>query len=1116
MPKRTDIKKILIIGSGPIIIGQACEFDYSGAQACKSLREEGYSVILVNSNPATIMTDPDMADRTYIEPITVEVLEKIIERERPDACLPTMGGQTGLNTAVEAYEKGIFEKYGVELIGAKYDAIKKAEDRKLFKEAMQKIGLDLLESGLAYSVEEAFKVAGEIGYPIIVRPSFTLGGSGSGICFNREELERTARLGLEYSVVHEVLIEESVLGWKEFELEVMRDIRDNFVVVCSIENFDPMGVHTGDSITVAPAQTLTDKEYQRMRDAARACISEIGVETGGSNIQFAVNPDTGRMVVIEMNPRVSRSSALASKATGFPIAKIAAKLAVGLTLDEIPNDITKYTPASFEPSIDYCIVKVPRFAFEKFEGVNETLTSQMKSVGETMAIGRTFKEALQKGLRGLETKRFGLGGDGQDRFLGEKMETKDALLKWTRRLKSDQALREMIYEKIGIATPDRIFHLKYAFYAGFSVDEIYKRSKVDPWFLEQMKQIVSLESEFLKNGIELRNVSKELIRQAKQYGFSDSQIAFYLEKTADEVRKLRKEYKIEPVYKLVDTCAGEFKAYTPYYYSTYEEEDETIPSSKQKVMILGGGPNRIGQGIEFDYCCVQAAFALKELGYETIMVNSNPETVSTDYDTSDKLFFEPLTKEDVLNIFEREKPIGAVVQLGGQTPLNLSKQLKAAGVPILGTSAEAIDAAEDREKFKALLDKIKVKQPVSGIAYTAKESAEIAKRIGYPVLIRPSYVLGGRAMEIVYDEAQLEKYIVQAMEASGPNPVLIDKFLEEAIEIDVDLIGDGETFVVGGILEHIEHAGIHSGDAAMSLPPFSLSQNLIQDLIEKTKRIAKELNIIGLMNVQYAIKDNEIYCLEVNPRASRTVPFVSKAIGVPLAKLAAQVMVGKKLKDLGFTKEIVPPYYAIKESVFPFVKFPGVDIILSPEMKSTGEVMGIDDDFGAAYFKSQQAAFSAIPSKGKVFISVKNEDKTKVIPIAKSFVELGFSLVATPGTAQFLKQSGIETEIVKKIIEGRPNITDKIRNKEIQLIINTPTGKGPKLDESQIRSLAVSFGISCITTLNAAKATIQGIQSYRKKGFSIRTIQEYHKIMKDLARAKHAPPVQMDKGSIHV
>jgi len=1088
MPKRTDIKKILIIGSGPIIIGQACEFDYSGTQACKALREEGYEVVLINSNPATIMTDPEVADRTYIEPITSEVLEKIIERERPDACLPTMGGQTGLNTAVEAYEKGIFTKYGVELIGVKYEAVKKAEDREEFKQAMERIGLDLPKSACAHSIEDAVKIAEKIGYPVIVRPSFTLGGSGSGICFNREELERIARLGLEYSIVNEVLIEESVLGWKEFELEVMRDCKDNFVVICSIENFDPMGVHTGDSITVAPAQTLTDKEYQRMRDAARKVISEIGVETGGSNIQFAVDPKTGRMVVIEMNPRVSRSSALASKATGFPIAKFAAKLAVGLTLDEIPNDITKYTPAGFEPTIDYCVVKIPRFAFEKFEGVDDTLTTQMKSVGETMAIGRTFKEALQKGLRGLEIKRFGLGGDGRDQVFDLKLDSREALITFIKESKKDTKLKEQIKNYIAIPKADRIFYLKYAYYAGFSVQEISDITKIDPWFLEQLKQIIEIEKELLEAG---SKNSVLLIRKAKQFGFSDVQLAFYFGTDEISIRKMRKQAGIEAVFKLVDTCAAEFKAYTPYFYSTYEEEDETIPSIKKKVMILGGGPNRIGQGIEFDYCCVHAAFALKELGYETIMVNSNPETVSTDYDTSDKLFFEPLTREDVLNIADCEKPTGVIVQLGGQTPLNLSLGLEKAGLKILGTSTASIDFAEDRKKFRELLIRINLKQPTSETVFTAEEAYQAAKRIGYPVLIRPSYVLGGRAMEIVYDEAQLKKYIKQAVEASDQNPVLIDKFLEDAIEVDVDLIGDGKDFIVGGILEHIEEAGVHSGDAAMSLPPFSLSAELISDLTQKTKQLAKELNVIGLMNVQYAIKAGEIYCLEVNPRASRTVPFVSKAIGVPLAKMAAEVMVGKTLKELGLTKEIVPKYFSIKESVFPFVKFPGVDIILSPEMKSTGEVMGIDEDFGLAFYKSQQAAYSDIPAAGNVFLSVKNQDKEKVVRVAQGLSKLGYHIISTRGTAAHLEKNGVKAEVINKLIEGPPHIGDKIRAKEIALIINTPTGKGPMLDEAKIRSLAVSFRIPCITTINSAQAVISAVESFRKKGISVRTIQEY-------------------------
>jgi len=1110
MPKRTDIKKILIIGPGPIIIGQACEFDYSGTQACKALREEGYKVILVNSNPATIMTDPNTADRIYIEPITVDVLEKIIKREKPDACLPTMGGQTALNTAIEAYEKGIFKKYGVELIGAKYEAIKRAENRKEFKQIIQKLGLGLPKSQMAYSVEECVKAAQEIGYPVIVRPSFTLGGSGGGVCFNEDELEKISRLGLEYSLNHEVLVEESVAGWKEYELEVMRDKNDNFVVICSIENFDPMGVHTGDSITVAPAQTLTDKEYQRMRDAARAIISAIGVETGGSNIQFAVNPADGRLVVVEMNPRVSRSSALASKATGFPIAKFAAKLSIGMTLDEIPNDITKYTPACFEPSIDYCVVKIPRFAFEKFEGVQDILTSQMKSVGETMAIGRTFKEALQKGLRGLEIKRAGWGADGEDRFQEQKFNTRESLLQLIERMKTSQQDRERIMHRINTPRSDRIFFLKYAFYAGFSINDIYEDAKIDPWFLAQMKQIVDLELELLRPDVKLSSNFSELIRRAKEMGFSDKQLAFCLKKSEEEVREFRKKSGIIAKFKLVDTCAAEFKAFTPYFYSTYEDEDESAPSTRKKVMILGGGPNRIGQGIEFDYCCVQASFALKELGYETIMVNSNPETVSTDYDTSDKLYFEPLTVEDVMNIWEREQPVGAVVQLGGQTPLNLSKKLSELGVKILGTTSDAIDIAENRERCKKLLDKLDVKQPESGIAYTVDEAFEIAEKIGYPVLIRPSYVLGGRAMQIVYDEGRLRRFIEEAMEVSDGQPVLIDRFLEEAIEIDVDLIGDGEMFVIGGILEHIEEAGIHSGDAAMAIPPFTLSKKLIEDISDKTKAIAKELDIVGLMNVQYAIKDGEIYCLEINPRASRTVPFISKAINVPLAKLAAQVMVGKKLKELGFTDEIVPPYHAIKESVFPFVKFPGVDIILSPEMKSTGEVMGIDEDFGIAFFKSQQASYSSIPMKGSVFISVKDSDKKKVIPIAKKFQDMGYKIISTRGTAEMLAKNGVTAEIINKIIEGRPNITDKIRNKGIQLIINTPTGSGPMLDEAKIRSLAVSFGISCITTINAAKATIQGIEAYKKHGISVKTIQEYHTQIKKpyipSLRAKRSNP----------
>ena len=1104
MPKRTDIKKILIIGSGPIIIGQACEFDYSGTQACKALRQDGFQVVLVNSNPATIMTDPDMADRTYIEPVTVDILEKIIERERPDACLPTMGGQTGLNTAVEACERGIFSKYKVELIGAKYEAIKKAENREQFKQAMQKIGLDLPKSGFAYSVEDALKHAETIGYPVIVRPSFTLGGSGSGICFNRAELEKVAHLGLEYSMTHEVLIEESVLGWKEYELEVMRDIKDNVVIICSIENFDPMGVHTGDSITVAPAQTLTDKEYQRMRDAAIKCIREIGVETGGSNIQFAVHPQTGRMVVIEMNPRVSRSSALASKATGFPIAKFAARLAVGYTLDEISNDITKYTPASFEPTIDYCVVKIPRFAFEKFPGVNDTLSTQMKSVGEVMSIGRTFKEALQKGLRSLETRRFGLGADGRDDIFGERLKDRAELLKWLKGARDNKELKEKILSYLAKPKENRIFYIKYGLQAGLTTSEIHASSHIDPWFLEQIKQIVDLERELLEAKGKI--LDHALLLKAKKYGFADRQLAFYRGSTEDEIRKYRKKLGIEATFKLVDTCAAEFKAYTPYFYSTYESEDETVKTTKPKVMILGGGPNRIGQGIEFDYCCVQAAFALKEIGYETIMVNSNPETVSTDYDTSDKLFFEPLTREDVLNICDREKPMGVIVQLGGQTPLNLSKSLQEAGIKILGTSSESIAAAEDRNLFKKLLDKIGLKQPPNGIAYTEAEAVKIANKIGYPVVVRPSFVLGGRAMEIAYDDTQLKEFMKIAVDVSDEHPILIDKFLEHASEVDVDLIADGDIQVVGGVLEHIEEAGIHSGDSAMAIPPFSLSKKLVDEIMLKTKKIASELKIKGLMNVQYAVQNGDVYCLEVNPRASRTVPFVSKAIGVSLAKLASQVMVGRKLKDLGFTKEGTPLFTSVKESVFPFIKFPGVDIILSPEMKSTGEVMGIDQDFGLAFYKSQDAASQRLPLEGKIFVSVKNEDKKEIAPVAKELVRMGYSLIATQGTQEYLSSLGIPVEKVLKLAEGRPNVADKIKNNEIKLIINTPNGKGPTLDEAKIRSLAVSHCLPCITTVNGAKATLAGLRAFKERGYQVKSIQEYHALYGHKPRKKDLSP----------
>jgi len=1094
MPKRTDIKKILIIGSGPIIIGQACEFDYSGTQACKALREEGYEVVLLNSNPATIMTDPGMADRTYIEPITPEVVDRILEKEKPQACLTTMGGQTGLNVTVKAAEKGIFKKHGVELIGAKLDAIKKAEDRSQFKKAMNNIGLDLPRSEFAYSVQEALEVAEKIGYPVIVRPSYTLGGSGSGICYNKEELEQTSQLGLEYSIINEVLIEESVLGWKEFEYEVMRDVKDNVVIICTIENFDPMGTHTGDSITVAPAQTLTDKEYQRMRDASIKVIREIGVDTGGSNIQYAVNPKDGRMVVIEMNPRVSRSSALASKATGFPIAKFAAKLAVGMTLDEISNDITKYTPASFEPTIDYCVVKIPRFAFEKFPGVNSNLTSQMKSVGEAMAIGRTFKEAMQKGLRSLETRRAGFGGDGRDKIFDEELYDKKSLLAFLQVAPTREDLKTKIKEYITTGKADRIFYLKYAFYVGLSVDEVAHVTGIDPWFLVQLKQLVDFEQELLQaKGAE----RKALLREAKQLGFSDYQLAFYWDSKESDVRKMRKQEGVVATYKLVDTCAAEFKAYTPYFYSTYEDEDETIASDKRKIMILGGGPNRIGQGIEFDYCCVQAAYALKSLGFETIMVNSNPETVSTDYDTSDKLFFEPLTIEDVLNIADRENPEGVIVQLGGQTPLNLAKALEENGLNIIGTSASSIDDAEDRDKFQKLLKKSNLHQAPGGIATNADQAIKIAEELGYPVLVRPSYVLGGRGMEIVYDHETMRSFSKEALDVAAGHPILIDKFLDEAKEVDVDCISDGEIQVVGAVMEHIEEAGIHSGDSASVIPPFTLKPAIIEEIIQKTKLIARELKVIGLMNVQYAIKDNQVYCLEVNPRASRTVPFVSKTIGVSLAWLAAQIMVGKKLKELNFTEEIVPKYYSVKESVLPFVKFPGVDTVLSPEMRSTGEVMGIDKKFGSAYFKSQEGAWNSLPHSGRIFVSVRDADKTRTINIVRELIEMGYQIISTSGTQEALAKAGMEVEGVLKISEGRPNVSDKIKNGDIQFLINTPSGRrGPLQDEGKIRSLAVQHGLPYITTISAASAAVRGLKAVKEEGIQIQAIQDYHKTLK--------------------
>jgi len=1061
MPRNNDLKKILLIGSGPIVIGQGCEFDYSGVQACKALREEGYQVVLVNSNPATIMTDPEFADRTYIEPITAEVIEAIIAREKPDALLPTMGGQTALNAAMELYRNGALARHKVKLIGANAKAIAKGEDRQLFKEAMLRIGLDVPRSGVARSLADAGRIAKEIGtFPLIIRPAFTLGGSGGGIAYNPDELDDIAGRGLAMSPVNEVLIEESLVGWKEFEMEVMRDRMDNCVVVCSIENFDPMGVHTGDSITVAPVQTLTDKEYQMMRDASFAVIREIGVETGGSNIQFAVHPDNGRMVVIEMNPRVSRSSALASKATGFPIAKIAAKLAVGYTLDEIKNDITRETPACFEPTIDYCVVKVPRFTFEKFPQADSTLTTQMKSVGEAMAIGRTFKEALQKALRSLEIKRFGLCADGAD---------KDIDL---------EALRL----KLAIPNAERVFYLAQAFKKGASIDEVFDLTKIDKWFLRNVAEIVA-ESQCLK--------TKTLLR-SKKLGFSDRQLALANGSSEEKIRAKRIAEKVTPTYRLVDTCAAEFEAYTPYYYSTYGDENERRESGKRKAMILGGGPNRIGQGIEFDYCCVHAAFALRELGFETIMINSNPETVSTDYDTSDKLYFEPLTLEDVLNIYEQEKPEGVVVQFGGQTPLNLADGLKAAGVPIFGTQPESIETAEDRKLFAAMLDKLGLRQTPSGSAVNLDEAVAIATKIGYPVLVRPSFVLGGRAMELVYNEPDLRRYMASAIEVTPDRPVLVDRFLEDAIEVDVDCISDGETTVIGAIMEHIEEAGIHSGDSACVIPTFSLSQNVLDEISSATKAMARELNVRGLMNVQFAVKGEDVYVLEVNPRASRTVPFVSKAIGVPLAKLAAKIMAGKKLRELGFTKEIVPKHFSVKEAVFPFLRYQGMDISLGPEMKSTGEVMGIDVDLGLAYAKSQMAAPPPLPKKGNVFISVKDTDKEAVISVAREFVKLGFGIISTSGTADALAKGKIKVKKVFKLHEGRPNVLDRVKNGDISFIINTPSGKIPREHEVTIRNAALAQKIPIMTTVRAAQASANGIRSLQKAKLQVRSLQEYH------------------------
>jgi carbamoyl-phosphate synthase large subunit len=1222
MPKRTDIHSILIIGAGPIVIGQGCEFDYSGTQACKALKEEGYRVILVNSNPATIMTDPEMADRTYIEPITVEAVAKIIEKERPDALLPTLGGQTGLNTAIQLYDQGVLAKFGVKMIGANREAIRRGEDRSVFKELMEKIGLQCPKSGLAHSMDEARKVVETTGLPCIIRASFTLGGTGSGIAYNMEEFETLAARGLDASMITEIQIDQSLIGWKEYELEVMRDTADNVVIVCSIENFDPMGIHTGDSITVAPAQTLTDKEYQRMRDASIAIIRAVGVETGGSNIQFGVNPETGEIVVIEMNPRVSRSSALASKATGFPIAKLAAKLAVGYTLDELPNDITKKTVACFEPSIDYVVVKIPRWTFEKFPDADETLTTQMKSVGEAMSIGRTFKEALQKGIRSMEIKRFGLGLDRIDKWWKHQVAQGsprpavttagstappvapsdspekpaktlgDRGSDMIRKQAEEQSAQiwpiseDKINRKLAIPSQGRIYYIRYALKHGYSVEQIFQLTKIDPWFLTQMKELVDFEEELLtlpnanrrpaddmafdpdisqKRAAEHERRSG-LLRRAKSYGYSDIQLATVCGVSHADIRKIRQHYGIEPVYKLVDTCAAEFEAATPYYYSTYESpiqklvngkleqvtDDEIRVSQKKKVIILGGGPNRIGQGIEFDYCCVQAAFAARELGFESVMVNSNPETVSTDYDTSDLLFFEPLTHEDVLNIVERlnGKPLianraaggnprptaeqaqsggaatsdapsaagshprlsnepltalsanpdglvaGVIVQFGGQTPLNLARGLKDAGVPIIGTAVESIEAAEDRELFNRMIKKLGLRQPEGGTARSAEQARVVAAKIGYPVLVRPSFVLGGRAMEIVSDETQLNYYIQNAVEVADEHPVLIDRFLGDATEMDVDCIGDGENYIVCGLMEHIEEAGIHSGDSACSLPPYSLKKEIIDEVRRNTLMLARELKVRGLMNIQFAIKDDQVYILEVNPRASRTVPFVSKATGVSWARLAAKVMMGKTLAELGVTGEVIPTkHVAVKESVFPFNKFPGVDVILGPEMRSTGEVMGIDKTFPLAYAKSQMAAGGSLPTSGTIYFSLNNADKRKGIATARKFAALGFKLLSTSGTHKILAEAGIAAERINKIQEGRPHVIDYIKNKQVVLLINTPTTKGPKTDEGKIRAAAVLHKIPIITTLTAAEAAASAIEALRAGDWSVKPIQDYYKDM---------------------
>ncbi|MEM6364012.1 MAG: carbamoyl-phosphate synthase large subunit [Planctomycetota bacterium] len=1076
MPRRDDIHKILLIGSGPIVIGQACEFDYSGTQACKALREEGYEVVLVNSNPATIMTDPATADATYIEPLTWQMVEKIIEKEKPDALLPTLGGQTGLNVAMDLESNSVLEKHGVEMIAANAKVIAKAEERDQFKSAMEKIGLDVCEGYTVHTLPEAREALTKVGLPAVVRPSFTMGGSGSAIAYNKDDFDALVQNGLDQSPVTEVLIEESIIGWKEYEMEVVRDRDDNTVIICSIENFDPMGVHTGDSITVAPAQTLTDKEYQRMRDASLAVIREIGVETGGSNIQFAIEPNTGRMIVIEMNPRVSRSSALASKATGFPIAKIAAKLAVGYRLWELPNDITKKTKACFEPSIDYVVTKMPRFAFEKFPEADATLTTQMKSVGETMAIGRTFQESLQKAMRGLEIGAFGLGCDPKDRFGTDQMPDMDEI-------------------RARLSTPgaERIFYVRYAMKAGLSIDEIFSLTSIDRWFLDHMLQLVETEDRIANLG-SLEAIDADTMRDIKRRGYSDHQIAHLTQTRQSNVRDRRQQLGVTPVYKAVDTCAAEFEAVTPYFYSTYEDETELPPKGDhRRIMILGGGPNRIGQGIEFDYCCCHASFALRELGIESVMVNSNPETVSTDYDTSDMLFFEPLTTEDVLNIVDAIQPDGVIVQFGGQTPLNLARGLETAGVPIIGTSVDTIEASEDRELFSSLIDELGLRQPPSGIARTMEEARTEARRVGFPALVRPSFVLGGRAMEICYDQTQFERYVAEAFIVADGQPVLIDSFLEDATEVDVDAISDGQDCVMMGIMEHIEEAGVHSGDSACCIPAFSLPQPVLADIRDATRKLAARLNVIGLMNIQFAVKVESdgprVYVLEVNPRASRTVPFVAKATGIPVANIATKVMTGQSLRDLGVTEEPIPRHVSIKESVFPFRKFAGVDIVLGPEMRSTGEVMGISEQFSMAFAKSQLAAGTVLPDSGKVFLSLQPRHKDAAAKLGADIQSLGFELLATAGTAAKLEEAGVPVTRVKKIAEGHPNLIDYLKNDDVQLILNTPSGKGARTDEGKIRAAGVQHGVPCITTMAAAEAAVRAMQAMRNTNMDVESLQ---------------------------